>query len=267
MRKISDKLAVQMYTVRDFTKDRQSLRDSLRRISELGYQAVQFSAIQCMNGDPPPVNARDARAMLDEFGLRCIATHRSWDALVSKTDEEIAFHKTLGCDYAAIGGIGENYPLTAAGYRSWLKDAAKVITAFKAEGIRFGHHNHSREFTRVSVPGPTLEDILVDEGGRDLMLELDLYWVVHAGADPCRLLRRCGDRVPVIHLKDKEILAGSNDGVIAPIGEGVIDWEIIIPVCEECGVDWYAIEQDTCRRDPFDCLRASFAYLSQLNVR
>ncbi|MDD2709628.1 MAG: sugar phosphate isomerase/epimerase [Verrucomicrobiae bacterium] len=266
MPKLSDKLAVQMYTIRDFTTDRQSLHNSLRKISELGYKAVQFSAVQCMNGGSPQVNARDARDMLDEFGLRYIATHRSWNDLVSKTDEEIAFHKTLGCDYAAIGGIDKNYPDTITGYRSWLKDAAKLVKALKTEGIRFGHHNHSREFVRPCVPGPTLEDILIDEGGSDLMLELDLYWVIHAGADPCRLLRRCAGRVPVIHLKDKEVLPGTNDGIIAPIGEGVIDWEGIIPVCEKCGVDWYAIEQDTCRRDPFDCLRSSFACLSQMKV-
>lgn len=264
---IGTKLAVQMYTIRDFTKDRQGFHDSLRKAAGMGYKGVQLSAVGCMSGESPAVNASDAKAMLDEFGLRCVATHRSFADLLTKTDAEIAFHKTLECDYAAVGGIsGEAYPNTAEGYRSWLKDAVKVIKALKAEGIRFGHHNHSREFTRVSPSGPTLEDILIEEGGADLMMELDLYWIVHAGANPCRLLERCSGRVPVIHLKDKEVLADTNDGVIAPIGEGVIDWETIIPACEKYGVDWYAIEQDVCRRDPFDCLRSSFEYLSRLKV-
>jgi sugar phosphate isomerase/epimerase len=74
-------------------------------------------------------------------------------------------------------------------------------------------------------------------------------------------MQRCAGRVPVIHLKDKEVVP--KDGpVIAAIGEGNLPWNTIVPACEAAGVDWYGVEQDTCRRDPFDCLRSSFEYLS-----
>ncbi|NRA36531.1 MAG: hypothetical protein HRU15_00180 [Planctomycetes bacterium] len=76
------------------------------------------------------------------------------------------------------------------------------------------------------------------------------------------ILNRCAGRVPVIHLKDKEVIAGSNDSRIAAIGEGTLDWDAIIPVCEQAGVDWYCVEQDQCYRDAFDCIRSSFDYLS-----
>ena len=39
---------------------------------------------------------------------------------------------------------------------------------------------------------------------------------------------------------------------------------ISFPRAKRAGVEWYAVEQDTCRRDPFDCLRSSFDYLSAL---
>ncbi len=44
------RLAVQMYTVRDFTKDAKGLAETLRKISDIGYPAVQMSAVGCMNG-------------------------------------------------------------------------------------------------------------------------------------------------------------------------------------------------------------------------
>jgi sugar phosphate isomerase/epimerase len=75
-----------------------------------------------------------------------------------------------------------------------------------AEGIRFGHHNHSREFHKPERHGKTLENIVIEEG--------------------------------------------------------VMDWGRIIPACERAGVDGYTIEQDTCARDPFDCLQSSFDYLA-----
>ena len=204
--------------------------------------------------------------MLDEYGLKCIATHRPWDRLRDNLAAEIAFHKTLGCDYAAIGGIGSNtHEQTYAGYRKWLADARPIVDGLKAEGIRFGHHNHAREFFRPDPAGATLLDIIIDEGGADLMTELDLFWIQHAGANPISTVGRCAGRVPVIHLKDKRVDNPNNNNEIsiAAIGEGCMDWPSIIPACEKAGVDWYGIEQDTCDRDPFDCLRSSYDYFQR----
>ena len=83
----------------------------------------------------------------------------------------------------------------------------------------------------------------------------------HAGVSPERVFERCGGRVPIIHLKDKEVVA--KDGpVMAAIGEGNLDWPHILPACAQAGVEIYAVEQDICRRDPFDCLRSSFEFLT-----
>lgn len=264
---MKEKLAVQMFTLREHTKTASELADSLKRVSEMGYTAVQLSAVRCMNGDNPEVTAADARKMLDDNELMCIATHRSFEALTDRLDDEIEFHKTLGCDYVAIGGIhGDQYGDTYEGYRKWLADARPVIDGLKAEGVRFGHHNHAREFFRPERGGPTLEDIIIDEGGDDLMMELDLYWIAHAGVNPERILERCKGRVPVVHIKDKEAQPGTNDCRIAPIGEGGLDWPHIISTGNAAGIDWYAIEQDQCYRDAFDCLKSSYEYLTNLEL-
>ena len=264
---MSGKLAVQLYTVRDFTKTAADFATSLDKVSKIGYRAVQLSAVGAMAGDTPEVNADQARQMLDDNGLACIATHRSWEALAGETEREIEFHRTLGCPYVAIGGIPREYGADGAeGYRRFVRDAAPVIARLKAAGIGFGHHNHSHEFQRVGDgSAKTLWDILIDEGGPDYLLEADLYWVWHAGVDPVELMGRCAGRVPVIHLKDKEVVPGDGP-VIAAIGEGNLPWHTIIPACEAAGVRWYAIEQDVCRRDPFDCLRSSFAYLTAMGL-
>jgi sugar phosphate isomerase/epimerase len=261
------KLAVQMFTLRDFTGSAAVLADAFARIRAIGYEAVQLSAIACMNGPAPEVNAALARQLLDDNGLKCIATHRGWDSLAGETEREIDFHHTLGCHFAAIGGIPGPYGARGAeGYRQFVGDAAQVIARLKAAGIGFGHHNHAHEFERVAPGSPkTLWDILIDKGGPDYLLEADLYWIWHAGADPVQVLGRSAGRVPVIHLKDREVV--EKDGpVMAPIGEGNLPWNTILPACEAAGVQWYAVEQDTCRRDPFDCLRSSFEYLSTQTV-
>ena len=54
--------------------------------------------------------------------------------------------------------------------------------------------------------------------------------------------------------------------MIAAVGEGNLAWDRILPACEAAGVEWYAVEQDVCRRDPFDCLRSSFEFLTARGI-
>jgi len=258
---MSTQIAVQMFTVREHTKTAADFADSLKKISKMGYPAVQLSAVGAMNGESPEVDAKQAAQMLADNGLKCIATHRPWDQLRDATDKEIEFHRTLDCDFAAIGGIPKSYGYTMEGYRNWLEDAIPVIETLKAAGIRFGHHNHSTEFFKPAGQHRTLEDILIDEAPADLMLELDLYWIEHAGLNCVHILKRAPGRVPVIHIKDKEVVEGKNETRIAPIGEGNLDWDRILPACREAGVEWIAVEQDQCYRDPFDCLQSSIEFL------
>lgn len=261
------RLAVQMFTVREFTQNAASLAESLKKIRAIGYEAVQMSAVGCMNGETPEVDAATARKMLDDNGLRCIATHRGWDALANHTAAEIAFHQTLGCDFTAIGGMPPNtYERGAEGFRDFVSYSKPVIAALKAAGIRFGYHNHANEFARYALGPKTLYDILIEEGDADLCLELDTFWAVHGGADPIALFARLPGRVPVIHVKDKEVVL-SDGPRMAACGEGNLNWAGIIPACRAAGVEWYAVEQDNCYgRDPFEALKSSFDYLSAMGV-
>ncbi|MBN1674466.1 MAG: sugar phosphate isomerase/epimerase [Kiritimatiellae bacterium] len=263
---MASKVAAQMYTVRDFCKTGKDFAESLRKISDAGYTAVQLSGVGAIQGENPDVPVAEARKMLDDNGLKCIATHRSWDLLSHETQAEIDFHHALACDWAGIGGL----PVPRAewgpdAFRTFVKTSRDVIAKLKAAGIRFGYHNHANEFVRMG-PGPkTWYDILIDEGGPDLMLELDTYWAVHAGANPTRIVKRAHGRVPVVHFKDKGV--DKDEGpIMCPIGEGNLDWDDIIPACEAAGTEWYAVEQDKCQRDPFDCLKASLEFLTSKGI-
>jgi sugar phosphate isomerase/epimerase len=256
-------LAAQFYTLREQTKSREGLVDALRRVREMGYDGVQFSAVGCMNSGE--VSAEEARKMLDDLELRCVATHRPWESLRDETESEIAFHRTLGCDYTAIGGLWSGYEQSADGYRRFLYDAAPVIAMLEAAGIRFGFHNHAHEFVRDPEAGMSLYDVLIEEGG-SLQLEVDTYWVQHAGVDPVQVLDRLPGRIAAVHLKDKEVVHGDGP-VMAPVGEGNLDWKRILESCRRGGTEFFIVEQDECRRDPFDCLRSSCSYLRKIMVR
>lgn len=73
--------------------------------------------------------------------------------------------------------------------------------------------------------------------------------------------------MPVVHLKDMVIADnGKHDGVqmIAEVGEGNLSWPAILQACQEAQVEWYAVEQDVCQRDPFESLKISYNNLQSL---
>lgn len=253
------KLAVQTYTVREFTKTPEDFTSSMEKIAKIGYPAVQLSAVACMDGDTPALKVKQARKVLKANNLKCISTHRSWVGLKNDTQKEIDFHGVLKCKHTAIGGLpGEYHAKGADGYKQFLDEAAPVIEKLAAAGITFGYHNHAHEFERFGAKRQTAFDQLI-AGNPKLSMEVDVYWVSHGGADPAKTLLALKGRVPVIHLKDKEI--AERNPVFAPVGEGNLDWEAILKAGKKAGVKWYCVEQDTCRRDPFDCLRSSFEFL------
>jgi sugar phosphate isomerase/epimerase len=257
-------VAAQMFTLRDFTKTEADFAESLKKISDIGYTAVQLSAVGCMNGDSPEVTAERAAQLLADNGLKCIATHRGVDGIINDTQKEIDFHQTLGCDYAAVGSLGPYRKEGTAGYRRFVTDVREATQTLKAAGITFGYHNHSFEFEKSGEGRKTNYDILIEEAP-ELAMEVDFYWVVNAGIDPIDLIERCKGRLSVIHLKDMEV--HPKDGpIIAAIGEGNINWPKIIPALQAAGTQWYAVEQDRCLRDPFDCLRSSYDYLAEFTL-
>ena len=246
------RLAAQLYTLRDLTRTRTGFEECLRRVAEIGYAGVQLSAVGCMGGDAPEVDAADARSLLDRYGLVCCATHRPWDRLKNHADEETEFHRTLGCGVVGLGMLPN--PSDLAGF---LPECVGVAEAFHVRGLEFAYHNHEIEFSHIG--GVLYFDALRDVP--HLGFILDTYWVWVGGLDPAKLLPRLKGRVRCVHLKD--LLPVGREVRFAPVGEGNLDWAEILKACDTAGTEWGVVEQDdTYGRDPFDALAASYRYLA-----
>jgi len=91
---------------------------------------------------------------------------------------------------------------------------------------------------------------------------LDTYWIQHGGGDPVAWIRKMTGRMPVVHLKDMVIINGEQ--AMVEVGEGNFDWSAILHTCKEAKVEWYAVEQDVCQRDPFESLKISYENLKAM---
>ena len=245
------RIGAQLYTLRDFCKTEEDLANTLKKLKEIGYQTAQFSGV----GPIPPENIN---ALCRQYGIEPICTHRPFTEFIQNPDNCAAYHKALGCNIAGIGGMPQEFPRTAQGVREFIKAMAPISQALKSHGLRFAYHNHAFEFIKEN--GSFLMDILINESDFDFIV--DVYWAAFAGINPAKLIRRLGQRAVVIHFKDLLVLPDSTI-TMCEVMEGNLDWDDIFAACEEAGSAYAMVEQDTCRRDPFESMKISYDNLTK----
>lgn len=254
------KIAAQLYTVRQFTQTREGFAESMAKIRQIGYRAVQVSGIG-------PIAPIDVKQILDDNGLEVCITHIGYDALWHDTETVIKQHQLWNCKNAAIGSLPQEYRASEAGFHQFAIEASEVGKRFADAGMTFSYHNHSFEFVRFG--SKTALEILYDESDpRYLMAEIDTYWVQHGGGSPAGWIRKMRQRMPVVHFKDMAVVQenGNVQQIMAEIGEGNLDWADILQACGEAEVEWAAVEQDICQRDPFESLKISYDNLRSMGV-
>lgn len=251
-------LAAQLYTVREFTKTAQGFADSIRKVSEIGYTAVQVSAMG-------PIPAADVKRICDEHGIKIVITHIPWQRLEEDMAAVVDEHHLWECTHVAVGSMPRQFIERGVdGIRQFATEATEVGRTLYEAGLTFSYHNHSFEFMRYGDKNGL--EILFDETDpRYLQAELDTYWIQYGGGDVRDWILRLKDRMPVIHLKDMA-MAGWRDHVMAEVGEGNLNWPDILNACRQANVEWYAVEQDICPGDPFESLAISYRNLTAMGL-
>ena len=255
-------IAAQLFTIRDFTKTRDDFAASMAKIREIGYRAVQVSQI----GE---ISDAEVKRIADDNGLTICNTHVSVDDLLDNPDAVIKQHELWGARHVAIGGMPLEYRDSEAGFRRFAEIANGIGERLDSAGLTFSYHNHSFEFLRFGAKSG-LELIFDETDPRYVQAELDTYWIQHGGADPVAWIEKMTDRMPVIHLKDMVMLRAADGGqprqAMAEVGEGNMNFSGILAACQRIGVEWYAVEQDICQRDPFESLAISYRNLRAMGL-
>ncbi len=232
----------------------------MQKIRQIGYRAVQVSAIG-------PIAPEEVKRIMDDNDLAICNTHIGYDQLWKDTQSVIDLHRLWNCRHVAIGSLPPEYRSGEDGYQRFAREATEIGKKLSEAGLTFSYHNHSFEFVRYG--GRTgLEVIYQESDPRYLMAEIDTYWVQHGGGSPAAWILKMKDRMPVVHFKDMAVTAeGWNvQPVMAEIGEGNLNWPEILSACEAAGVQWCAVEQDICQRDPFESLQISYNNLKAMGL-
>jgi sugar phosphate isomerase/epimerase len=132
-------------------------------------------------------------------------------------------------------------------------NAAAAVAA--KHGVRLGYHNHAEELLSVLDGTPALE-VLAGHLDDAVVLEVDTYWAAVGGQDPVALLKRLGDRVTAVHVKDGPATPDPIDQV--PVGQGTLPVRDILAAAPQA---LRVIELDDTRGDRFQAVADSVAWL------
>ena len=174
--------------------------------------------------------------------------------LFEKDPEEAARQaEALGLSYAGVGWIPHRGQFDEAAARKAAATFNRAGTILAKHGIQFFYHNHGYEF--VPHGDGTLFDLLAQITDPKLVkFEMDVFWVVHPGQDPVKLLRKYAGRWELFHLKDLKNgvktgkLTGAEDvNNDVALGTGQIDLPAVLRAAQKQGVKHYFIEDESPR--------------------
>jgi sugar phosphate isomerase/epimerase len=247
-------IGAQGYTIHDFTQTPEDIRESLRKISNIGYTCLQVSGFG-------PFDAAWLHEAAMENHLDIAITHTNPDRILHDTDNVAKEHQILGCRHVGIGSMPKSYERNLEGYRAFIRDYTKAARILHKYGLKFHYHNHQFEFERYQ--GLVAYDVLIAETDPELWGFIpDTYWIQVGGRNPAKQLEMLKGRVQVCHLKDLLIYDGETR--MAPVFEGNLDWREILSTCGSIGVEYLMVEQDyTYDIDPFEALRISYDNLKK----
>lgn len=133
-------VAAQLYTLREFLKTPDQIAAGLKKVRQLGYEAVQVSGL----GPIEPARLKEAAGAA---GVRIIATHTGFNHIRQQPEAVIAEHQLWGCRHVAIGGLPAEYR-SEEGYHRFAREASEAAKPLVAAGLTFSYHNHSFELER-----------------------------------------------------------------------------------------------------------------------
>ncbi|MFY0598432.1 MAG: sugar phosphate isomerase/epimerase [Cyclobacteriaceae bacterium] len=251
--KLSDKVGVQLYTVRDLMKE--DPIGTLEKISKIGY--TQIEAASFVDGKSYGFTGKELKKIVGDLGLDLVSGHVSTNVFEESFDTALDFVADAGQEYIVMPYLQAEQRMTIDQYKGHAETLNRCGEKAKKANVSVCYHNHDFEFQ--TLEGQIPMDVLMSETDPEFVkMELDLYWVVKAGFDPIQYFDKHEGRIPLWHVKD---MANTEERGFADVGSGTIDFKEIFDKLDVSGMKHFFVERDR-SDDPMKTLENSFKNLS-----
>ena len=237
-------IGLQLYSLRNqFERDLPGTLDDVKRF---GFKNVELAGTQGLTPEK-------FKAQLDAHGLKAVSGHFPYERFRDDVEGIAREAKLLGIEYVGCAWIphDDKVPFDEKTCRDALAVFNKAGEALAKHDLKFFYHLHGYEFQPFKTN--TLFDVMVAETNPKFVnFQMDVFWAVHAGQDPVKLLEKHGKRWQSMHLKGMKegtpvgLVTGhsSVDNSVA-VGTGMIDYPPVLRAARKAGVKWYFIEDES----------------------
>ena len=235
-------IGLQLYSLRaQFTKNVPATLDQVRGF---GIEYVELAGTYNLAPEK-------FKEQLEARGLKPISGHFPYERYRDDAEGVARDAKGLGLQYAGCAWIPHQDPFDEKTCREAAAVFNRAGQALAKEGIKFFYHTHGYEFQPHG--NGTLFDLLMAETKPEsVRYQMDVFWIVHPGQDPVKLLEKYGHRFELMHVKDMRkgtptgLLTGHSDVANdVALGTGTMDWPAILKAAGKAGVKWYFIEDES----------------------
>ena len=235
-------IGLQLYSLRaQFQTDPLGTFD---KVKAFGVRNVELAGTYQLSPD-------QFKQQLDAHGLVAVSGHFPYERMRDDPEGVARDANILGLKYAGCAWI----PHKGAFDEKTCREAIAVFNhageVFAKHGLKFFYHSHGYEFQPYQ--DGTLFDLLMTETNPKFVnFEMDVFWIVHAGQDPVKLLQKYQGRWQMLHLKGMKdstptgLLTGSSDVTNdVAVGQGKIDYVPVLREAKKIGVKYYIIEDES----------------------
>lgn len=241
-------IALQLYSIKELTSV--DFLGTLKKVADTGYDGVEFAGYF-------GVSSKELKKALDDYGLQAAGSHIGIAELQLQLDQMIEYSLELNSPYMICPGLPEEMRDSADSYKRTAELLDRIGERCKEQGIRLGYHNHAVEFLQFN--GEYGLDLLVNHTQpQNLFVELDTYWVEHAGLRSVDFIHKYKDRCSILHMKDMKSL---QDKTNTEVGYGIMDFQAIAAAAKAYGMEWYTVEQEAFDIPQLESIEKSLRYL------
>jgi sugar phosphate isomerase/epimerase len=237
-----DKIGLQLYSLR--AQFQTNVPATLDEVKAFGFQNVELAGTYQLTPE-------QFRQQLDSRGLKAVSAHFPFERLRDDAEGVAREAQTLGLKYVGCAWIPHSDPFDEKACRDAAAVFNRVGEALAKHGLKFFYHSHGYEFQPYQ--DGTLFDLLMKETNpKYVNFEMDVFWIVHPGQDPVKLLQKYGHRWQLLHVKGMRdstptgLLTGHTDATNdVAVGQGKIDYPPILQAAQKIGVKYYFIEDES----------------------
>ena len=235
-------IGLQLYSLRHLF-EKGDVAGTLAMVRGWGFTEVEAAGTYKL---PPS----DFAAQVKKAGLRIASTGGDFNLLAKDVGSVIKDAQAFGARQVMCAWI----PHEGRFSRGDVDKAAPVFTsvgrAMRDAGLRFLYHVHGYEFQQG--PDGTLFDALAKQTETGVVdFQMDVFWVVHGGANPVELFAKYPGRFPSTHLKDMrkgtkvgEPTGDAPDDTSVVLGEGIVDIPGVLRAANKAGAKLHFIEDE-----------------------